>query len=138
MLFRSFTCQASLTATSSAAAGLDTYRYFYTPTFNNINPALALGIDLKAFHSAEIPLAFGTYPKTGVTAQQETLSRYMRSSWAGFAKNPAAGPGWNKVGTYSNTDLAVLGSAGSSGATLTPRTVADARCALYAPVYAIL
>lgn len=134
-----FTCPASGNAESSRAAGYDTWRYFYTPTFNNINPALALvGIDLKAWHSAEIPMAFGTYPRTGVTAQQEALSRYMRGAWASFARNPTEGPGWNKLGTYNGTDLGVLGLNGSGGVTVTPKTVADARCALFAPIYATL
>ncbi len=119
-----FTCPAKISSEASASAGYDTYRYFYAPTFPNINPALPLlGIDLKAFHSAEIPMAFGAYSKDGTTAQQVALSNYMRGVWAGFARTPKTGPGWNKLGTYSGTDLGVLGLNGSSGVTVTKREV---------------
>jgi hypothetical protein len=29
----------------------------------------------------------------------------MQTAWASFAKSPAAGPGWDKIGTPSGKDL---------------------------------
>ncbi len=89
----------------------------------------------------------------------------MQSTWAKFAKNPLAGPGWNSVGTgaagtimYGAYDsmvggmyqdgnasvikgdwsLAVLGDVGSvrgSGATVIEQSDVDFRCALLRPIY---
>lgn len=139
-----FTCPAALTANASAAAGYDTWRYFYTASFPNLNAIDRIGIDLQAFHSAEIPMVFGTYGNAtsrdngNSTAQQEALSKYMQGAWAGFAKNPKAGPGWNKLGTYNGSDLGVLGWQGSGGVTVTNRTIADKKCAVFAPVYNLI
>jgi hypothetical protein len=34
-----------------------------------------------------------------VTPTQIALSKYMQGAWAGFAKNPSAGPGWPRLGS---------------------------------------
>lgn len=136
-----FTCPGGKLANASQAAGYDTWRYFYAGSFPNLNAIERIGIDLQAFHSAEIPMVFGTYGNAtssdngGATAQQEALSRYMRGAWADFAKNPKAGPGWNRLGTYNGTALGVLGWMGSGGVTVANSSLADSRCAVFEPVY---
>ena len=62
----------------------------------------------------------------------------MQGAWAGFAKNPAAGPGWNAVGTFEGVDLGALGSNGSAGVTvIDPGQVVDAKCKVFAPLYGV-
>jgi acetylcholinesterase len=74
-----------------------------------------------------------------VTAQEYALSKFMQGAWANFAKNPTGGPGWNALGTFpADGDLGDLGPAGSSGVTIIPQYPLDARCGLFAPVYAAL
>lgn len=89
----------------------------------------------------------------------------MQGAWARFAKNPAAGPGWNPVGTgkaglvlsgaydqvvdgiytggsgnatTGDWNLAVLGDVGrvkGGGVTVLPQTLLDYRCSLFKPIY---
>jgi carboxylesterase type B len=63
--------------------------------------------DLGVYHSSEIPLVFGTYPRVNDTKEEIQLSRFMQHAWACFAKNPTAGPGWK---LYPN--IGVLGTFG--------------------------
>lgn len=79
-------------------------------------------------------MVFGTYPKSAATDQQIALSKYMRKAWADFAKDPKAGPGWDKLGT-TGEDLAVLGLDGSVRSTMVNESVVDSKCAIFAPVY---
>jgi cholinesterase len=64
----------------------------------------------------------------------------MQGAWAGFAKDPISGPGWNRVSVgRNNRYLGVLGNAGDkkgTGVTVIDPTGLDARCALYTPLYA--
>lgn len=67
-----------------------------------------------AYHSVEIASVFGTYPLVNAlgaaTADQIALSKTMQGIWAGFVKNPSAGPGWPKLGsTMNGQELGVLG-----------------------------
>lgn len=155
--------QALLT-NASAASGIPTWRYYFNASFTNTQRYPDLGV----YHSSEIPIVFSTYPLFNVTTQEYALSRFIRGAWAAFAENPAAGPGWNAVGTgtagtvYSTPlngllggvltssneivlqgdwNLGVLGDVGEvkgSGVTVLPQSVADGRCALFAPVYEAL
>ncbi len=64
----------------------------------------------------------------------------MQAAWAGFAKNPQRGPGWNRVGSGtfnegSGGDVGVLGKDGSGGVTVVDAREVDARCRVYAEVY---
>ena len=108
---------------------------------------------------------FGTYNKPNTTTQESALSSFMQGTWARFAKNPSAGPGWNPVGTgragsvlsgaydqvadglyYGSSgnvttgewNLGVLGDVGrvkSGGVTVLPQSQLDYRCSLYKPIY---
>ncbi|THY52826.1 chlorogenic acid esterase precursor [Aureobasidium pullulans] len=68
-----------------------TYRYLYTGNFSNISPVHWFG----AFHSAELPLLFGTHDEYGPgnsTSFEYSVSQTMEALWLSFAENPAAGP----------------------------------------------
>ena len=75
-------------------------------------------------------MVFGTYSRSGDTAQEVALSQYVQSAWAGFATNSVNGPGWNQVGTFGGDDFGLLGTAGSSGVTVLPRSEVLDLCAL--------
>ena len=141
-----FQCPAALVSNESALAGFPTWRYYYNASFPNINPTAALAalglptLNLEAYHSAEIPLVFGTYPTEGATAQQIALSKYMQAAWANFAKDPAGnGPGWPRYGSSKGVNavgLAELGADGSVGSVMIPEYDVDYRCPLYSAIYA--
>ena len=90
-----FQCAQALWANDTAALGIPTWRYFFNGTFSNTQAFPNLG----TYHSSEISLVFGTYPRNSTTTQENALSMSMQGAWARFAKNPAGGPGWNAVGT---------------------------------------
>lgn len=81
-------CPTHLLADYYVSNGYTVYRYFLRASF----PNQALFPDPGAWHSSEIPLVFGTYPSTNVTAEQRTFSRSIQNAWAQFARNPATGP----------------------------------------------
>jgi carboxylesterase type B len=156
-----FQCPQALWANATAAIGIPTWRYYFNASFANTQAFLNAG----AWHSSEVSIVFGTYDKANTTTQEAALSQYMRSTWARFAKNPYAGPGWNAVGTgaegrvlegaYDETaggllsmgngsalkgdwSLGVLGDVGDvkgSGVTVLPQSALDARCELFRPLY---
>lgn len=145
-----FQCGAGLMMNETAAQGVPTWRYFYDAEFPNWSP---LNGTLGIYHSSEIALAFGTYPGGPVnpvtsapsgliptnlapTAQEAALSSFMNAAWANFAKNPTAGPGWNKLGTFGGQDVGVLGASGSSGVTVvTEDAIGDEQCAQFLPAF---
>lgn len=121
------------------------------PSAANIQPFAGL---IKVYHSSEISLVFQTYPGgpinptgdtivgalpvlTPPTAQQAALSQYMNGAWANFAKNPMAGPGWNKLGTFDGNDLAVLGGSDGKcgGAQVIERYTVDHPCQALLPAF---
>lgn len=125
-----FWCPTANVANSSATqAKVPTWRYLFNATFPNTQLFPGEGV----YHSSEIVEVFGTYPVSGATPFEKSLSQYMQKAWADFAKNPTGGPGW---AAWPN--VAVLG--GSDGMTLESNAMAgvsgvDVRCALYQPVY---
>jgi carboxylesterase type B len=129
-----FTCTTARLANYLAIFGRTTYRYLFTPVF----PSIELFPNPGAYHTAEIPEVFGTYPLSSqfgtVTQQQIQLSAFMQKIWANFAKNSAGGVGWPKVGSGVGRELGVLGKDGSSGVTLRPLLEADYACLLYAGI----
>ncbi|MCJ1327998.1 hypothetical protein MMC10_004673 [Thelotrema lepadinum] len=129
-----FTCPLPLYTASTTSLSIPTWRYYFNASFPNLQTFPNAGV----YHSSEIPQVFNTFPFFGVTTQQHALSRYMQGAWAGFAKNPAAGPGWNAVGTFEGVDLGALGSNGSAGVTvIDPGQVVDAKCKVFAPLYGV-
>lgn len=120
-----FQCPAAILANDSRAAGFPTWRYFFNATFANTQLFPGSGV----FHSSEIPLVFGTYPRVNATAEEADLSHYMQTAWATFAKNPAGGPSWAGV-----PNVADLGTGGVLNTPVSAGTL-DRRCALYRQVF---
>ncbi|RSM08969.1 hypothetical protein CEP52_004363 [Fusarium oligoseptatum] len=75
-------------------AGATTYQYLYAGNFTNISPLPWLG----AYHTAELPLVFGTYEVDGPsTPFQRRVSQRMQDLYLKFAIDPAHGleeAGW--------------------------------------------
>ena len=100
-------------------------------------------LTFTAFHASEVPLVFNTYTNPPLLPGLQTefegrLSEFMQASWAAFARNPYGGPGW-----AAYPQVAVLGTGATSqnnGAGLLRSTISssilDARCNLFAPIYA--
>ncbi|UPX10847.1 uncharacterized protein EKO05_0001485 [Ascochyta rabiei] len=129
-----FTCSTATISSFLARNGYTTYRYRYDASF----PSTALFANSGAYHTSEIPEVFGTYPASDqfgtATTQQIALSAFMQKTWAGFAKSPAGGVGWPKVGSALGKELGLLGSNGGSGVDVVNTIVADYPCALYANI----
>jgi carboxylesterase type B len=156
-----FQCPQALWANATASVGIPTWRYYFNASFINTQAYPQLG----AYHASEIPLVFRTYPRANTTTQEYALAQFMQSTWAKFAKNPYAGPGWNAVGTgaegnvlvgafdfvtggvYQDQNatvvegdwsLGVLGDVGDvrgSGITVLPQSDLDYRCSLFRPIF---
>ncbi|GAQ39481.1 hypothetical protein AtubIFM55763_000063 [Aspergillus tubingensis] len=71
-------------------ANLTTYRYQYAGNFTNISPLPWFG----AYHSAELPILFGThYEYGGPSTQYEwDVSYAMQALWLSFVEDPSRGP----------------------------------------------
>ncbi|KAG6266966.1 hypothetical protein E4U47_005504 [Claviceps purpurea] len=83
-------CPARVLARDNQKVDIQTWRYYFEASFPNTEIFDHSG----AWHSSEIRLIFGTYPKEGATALQVDLSRRMQTAWANFIKDPQKGPGW--------------------------------------------
>ncbi|KAF1364826.1 liver carboxylesterase 1 precursor [Lizonia empirigonia] len=133
-----FTCSTSTLTSFLTSNGYTTYRYRYDASF----PTTSLFDNSGAYHTAEIPEVFGTYPVSNqfgtVTPQQIALSAFMQKTWAGFAKNPADGVGWARVGSAFGQELGLLGSNGASGVKVVNSLLADYPCAFYEPIADLL
>ncbi|KAM0544807.1 hypothetical protein ACHAPJ_011637 [Fusarium lateritium] len=75
-------------------AGAKTYQYLYAGNFPNVSPFAWLG----AYHTAELPLIFGTYELEGPSTRLERkVSERMQDLYLKFASDPAHGleeAGW--------------------------------------------
>jgi acetylcholinesterase len=159
-----FQCPQALWANASAAIGIPTWRYYFNASFSNTQGFPGLG----AYHASEIPIVFRTYNQANTTTQQYALAQFMQSTWARFAKNPFAGPGWNAIGTGAegsvlfgasdlvpsglyldrnatvvggDWNLGIFGDVGNvrgSGLTVFPQSDLDYRCGLFRPIFEAL
>ena len=87
-----FTCPASNAALARFVHGVPTWRYRYFGDFPNLR--LTLQPDSGAWHGAEIDMVWQTaVAASGAnnTNPETSISRYLSSAWAAFAKNPATG-----------------------------------------------
>lgn len=77
-----------------AAAGAKTWQYLYAGNFSDVSPRPWLG----AFHTAELPMVFGTFGTEGqATSFEKCVSESMQDLYLAFAENPHAGlarAGW--------------------------------------------
>ncbi|KAF8576377.1 carboxylesterase [Ramaria rubella] len=108
-----FDCPASITAGDRVKAGVPTFRYLYEAIF----PDLSSRPDLRAYHSSEIPIVFGTYNSStfsvAPTAVEIALSQYVQGAWVAFARDPINGLidfGWPTYNPASSS-IAQLGNA---------------------------
>lgn len=70
------------------SVGAPTWQYFYSGNFSDISPRPWLG----AYHTAELPLIFGTYGIEGqATPFEKSVSEYMQDMWLAFATDPQNG-----------------------------------------------
>ncbi|KAM4056889.1 carboxylesterase family protein [Hirsutella rhossiliensis] len=130
-----FGCPAKVVAEESAAVGIPSWRYYFNATFSNTQIFPGSG----AYHSAEISLVHGTYPRAGATPYQAEVSRAMQKAWADFARDPARGPGWR-----SALEVAVFGAGvrpggddgtGQPAMALENPARIDRMCFLYKSIY---
>ncbi|KAJ3941982.1 uncharacterized protein N0V96_007467 [Colletotrichum fioriniae] len=89
-----FGCPAQYETSLRNIAGLKTYRYMYSSNFTNIMPG-----GQGAFHSAELPLIFGTHDiaRQNSTEFEYEVSEEMQDLWLSFIIDPEDGPvteGW--------------------------------------------
>lgn len=127
----SMQCPAKTLAEDNFKVGIKTWRYYFNASFPNTE----IFEDSGAWHSSEIGLVFGTYPREGATKFQTELSQNMQRAWADFIKDPTRGPGWDPV-----PKLAVIGGGVRGGnhtvPTIKPITtinpwLVDIRCWLF-------
>ena len=105
-----YTCTTLALAKIANNAGYKVWRYYFNASFPNNQPFAGTGV----WHTSEIDLVFGTYPRDNqTTSQQVELSRFMQRSWADFAKDPSSGPGWSSVNDTAH-GLEVLGANGTA------------------------
>lgn len=130
-----FGCPAKVIVEESAAAGIPSWRYYFDASFANAQLYPGDG----AYHSSEISLVYGTYPRAGATPYQAEVSTAMQRAWASFAKDPARGPGWRPA-----PEVAVFGAgvrpggddgAGKPAMTLEDPARIDRRCFLFKGIY---
>ncbi|KAG5972867.1 hypothetical protein E4U55_000711 [Claviceps digitariae] len=96
-------CPARTLAADNHEAGIKTWRYYFNASFPNTQ----IFDNSGAWHSSEIGLIFGTYPREGATPSQAELSARMQTAWADFVKDPQQGPGW-----APSPEIAVIGGGG--------------------------
>ncbi len=90
----SLQCTALREVHLRAAAGATTHQYLYGGNFSDISPRPWLG----AYHTAELPLVFGTYGIRGLATEfEKTVSAQMQDLYLAFVQDPKHGlekAGW--------------------------------------------
>lgn len=95
-LLSTFVCPITETVRLRTSQNQTVYRYLYSGNFSNIATEPWLG----AYHSAELPLLFGTFDnfRGQGPALENATSVAMQDAWLAFAKNGGKGlesTGWN-------------------------------------------
>jgi acetylcholinesterase len=96
------------------AAGAITYRHLYAGNFTDISPRPWLG----AYHTADLPLVFGTYGTGGPAAGsfEKRVSERMQDLYLEFMRDPVNGlkkAGWPEVtGDLDKRDIMMLAADG--------------------------
>lgn len=85
-----FTCPVGSAGQWRAQNNVPVWRYRYYGEFPNLR--LTIDPSSGAWHGSEIATVFGTAPLAGLpnTAAQSSITRYIMSAWAAFAKNPSS------------------------------------------------
>ncbi|KAG5725294.1 Para-nitrobenzyl esterase [Termitomyces sp. T112] len=120
-----FTCPVGLTALDRVNAKGPTWRYEYQAVFPDISPRP----DLRAYHTSELPVVFGTF--TSPTGTEKALSRFIQSAWVAFARDPAHGLqniGWSRYSPNTTTLAQIGGVSNQTGITLNEGRLLDFAC----------
>lgn len=130
-----FYCHTADFLSIGQAQGYKQWRYNFNVSFPNTRDFPDPGV----YHTTEIPEVFGTYFPSNQygqrTANQVTLSKYMQTAWAKFAKDPSGGPGWPEYGTTGVTGN--LGApANPKGLSLISGASLDKSCAVFGALVA--
>ncbi|KAG6872310.1 hypothetical protein C0995_010961 [Termitomyces sp. Mi166 len=114
-----------ITARNWFNAHVPSWRYQYEGIF----PDISTRSDLRAYHTAEIPLVFGTM--TAPTDIEVALSKFIQSAWVTFARDPTQGLvslGWPRYSPDTST-LALIGnSKNQTGLILSSAEIIDLPC----------
>ena len=105
-----FLCPTTETVRLRTSQNQTVYRYLYSGNFSNIATEPWLG----AYHSAELPLIFGTFDsfRGQGPALENTTSVAMQDAWLAFTKNGGQGlesMGWNSY-TLGNGNVREFGA----------------------------
>ncbi|KAJ5749347.1 uncharacterized protein N7511_011043 [Penicillium nucicola] len=87
---KSFNCPLRETIKMRLDQNVPTWRYLYRGNFSSLSPTPWLG----AYHTAEIPIVFGTYHLSyprAPSAEEAEASRYLQGAWVAFTKDPLHG-----------------------------------------------
>jgi carboxylesterase type B len=92
-------------------------------SFPGVFRDISIRPDLRAYHSSELPIVFGTYSQiTDIpqTPDEIALSRYIQSAWVAFARDPKkglSGFGWPMYNPTSSSLIQLGNFFNRSGAT---------------------
>ncbi|KAL4733645.1 Alpha/Beta hydrolase protein [Aspergillus similis] len=129
-LFESFSCPAYQAVKTRLQQHIPTWRYVYHGNFTNLSPRPWLG----AYHSAELPILFGTYNMTTIhqppSLGEVDVSEYVQGAWVAFAQNHHTGLekyGW-PVFDFNQSTLVNLAVDNRPGAVLGSAEDWDKHC----------
>ncbi|KAG5352140.1 hypothetical protein C0989_003557 [Termitomyces sp. Mn162] len=138
-----FTCPVGLTALDRVNAKVPTWRYEYqgiltiVPSHSDsthslisaVSPDISPRPDLRAYHTSELPVVFGTF--TSPTGTEKALSKFIQSAWVAFARDPAHGLldiGWPRYSSDTTTLAQIGGVSNQTGITLNEGRLLDFAC----------
>ena len=133
-----FNCPIALRAYCSQHAHVPTYRYRFFGDFPNL--ALTTSPPSGAYHAAEDRLLFNQLDDLAPSTPAElTIAKFMRDSWAAFAKDPEAGLqrqelGWESYNPAKKT-MARLGLRNITGANNGVPADYDYSCPFFAALF---
>ncbi|KAL5603055.1 hypothetical protein FOBRF1_010588 [Fusarium oxysporum] len=127
-------CPIRYVAEDFAETDIKTWRYIYNASFANTEIFMGSG----AYHSAEIPTLFGTFPEKGATDFQEKLSREMQKAWGKFIRDPNNGPGWaqvSKIGVFGDGVRPESGNKPKKAMKVVDANIIEPRCLMFKGIW---
>ncbi|KAL5608840.1 hypothetical protein FOVSG1_003521 [Fusarium oxysporum f. sp. vasinfectum] len=127
-------CPIRYVAEDFAETDITTWRYIYNASFANTEIFMGSG----AYHSAEIPTLFGTFPEKGATEFQEKLSREMQKAWGKFIRDPNNGPGWaqvSKIGVFGDGVRPESGNKPKKAMKVVDANIIEPRCLMFKGIW---
>ncbi|TFK66034.1 carboxylesterase [Pluteus cervinus] len=126
-----FTCLSGASATNWMTAGVPVWRYQYQGVF----PDLTVIPGLRAYHTSDIPIVFGTYDGPSFpgksTPNEVALSKYMQKAWVEFARDPVHGLsnyGWPQYQPYTQSLVQLGNVLNQTGFVLAKGAIGDITC----------